>query len=56
MKAATLNPHDTWTLKGQVGYQFEPPVVLGCDGAGLAPDGSEVVFYPVLPAERACGC
>lgn len=52
VKAATLNPHDTWTLKGQVGYQFEPPVVLGCDGAGLAPDGSEVVFYPVLPAKE----
>jgi NADPH:quinone reductase-like Zn-dependent oxidoreductase len=49
VKAATLNPHDTWTLKGQIGYQFEPPVVLGCDGAGLSPDGNEVVFYPVLP-------
>src|SRR6266498_3282885 len=49
VKAATLNPHDTWTLKGQVGYRFEPPVVLGCDGAGLSPDGKEVVFYPVIP-------
>ncbi len=49
VKAATLNPHDTWTLKGQVGYPFEPPVVLGCDGAGLSPDGKEVVFYPVIP-------
>ena len=49
VRAATLNPHDTWTLKGQVGYRFEPPVVLGCDGAGLSPDGKEVVFYPVIP-------
>lgn len=49
VKAASLNPHDTWTLKGQVGYPFEPPVVLGCDGAGLSPDGKDVVFYPVLP-------
>lgn len=49
VKAATLNPHDTWTLKGQVGFPFEPPVILGCDGAGIAPDGSEVVFYPVIP-------
>ena len=49
VKAASLNPHDTWTLKGQIGFPFEPPVVLGCDGAGLAPDGTEVVFYPVLP-------
>jgi len=49
VKAASLNPHDTWTLKGQVGYPFEPPVVLGCDGAGLSPDGKDVVFYPVIP-------
>src|SRR5581483_10877048 len=51
VKAASLNPHDTWTLKGQIGFPFEPPVVLGCDGAGLAPDGTEVVFYPVIPTE-----
>ena len=49
VKAATLNPHDIWTLKGQVGFPFEPPVILGCDGAGLAPDGTEVAFYPVIP-------
>ena len=49
VKAATLNPHDIWTLKGQIGFRFEPPVILGCDGAGLAPDGTEVVFYPVIP-------
>ncbi|MDQ1498489.1 MAG: hypothetical protein QOI86_1829, partial [Actinomycetota bacterium] len=49
VKAASLNPHDTWTLKGQVGFPFDPPVVLGCDGAGLSPDGKEVVFYPVIP-------
>jgi NADPH:quinone reductase-like Zn-dependent oxidoreductase len=52
VKAASLNPHDTWTLKGQIGYPFEPPVVLGCDGAGLAPDGQEVVFYPVIPTDN----
>jgi NADPH:quinone reductase-like Zn-dependent oxidoreductase len=50
VKAATLNPHDIWTLKGEVGFPFEPPVILGCDGAGIAPDGTEVVFYPVIPA------
>jgi NADPH:quinone reductase-like Zn-dependent oxidoreductase len=49
VRAATLNPHDIWTLKGQVGFPFEPPVILGCDGAGTAPDGAEVVFYPVIP-------
>src|SRR5918996_5776602 len=49
VRAATLNPHDIWTLKGQIGFPFEPPVILGCDGAGLAPDGTEVAFYPVIP-------
>ena len=48
VRAATLNPHDIWTLKGQIGFPFEPPVILGCDGAGIAPDGTEVVFYPVI--------
>ncbi|MGH8974337.1 MAG: zinc-binding dehydrogenase [Acidimicrobiia bacterium] len=52
VRAATLNPHDIWTLKGQVGFPFEPPVILGCDGAGIAPDGTEVVFYPVIPHPR----
>lgn len=48
VRTATVNPHDLWTLKGVVGFPFEPPVILGCDGAGIAPDGREVVFYPVF--------
>lgn len=48
VRAASLNPHDLWTLKGVIGFPFEPPVILGCDGAGIAPDGREVVFYPVI--------
>jgi NADPH:quinone reductase-like Zn-dependent oxidoreductase len=48
VRAATVNPHDLWTLKGIVGYPFEPPVILGCDGSGVAADGREVVFYPVF--------
>jgi NADPH:quinone reductase-like Zn-dependent oxidoreductase len=50
VRTASLNPHDTWTLKGVVSVPFEPPVILGCDGAGIAPDGREVVFYPVFPS------
>jgi NADPH:quinone reductase-like Zn-dependent oxidoreductase len=50
VRTASLNPHDLWTLKGVVSVPFEPPVILGCDGAGIAPDGREVVFYPVLPS------
>ena len=46
--AASLNMHDLWTLRG-VGITPERfPMILGCDGAGVLPDGSEVVIYPVL--------
>ncbi len=46
--AASLNMHDLWTLRG-VGIKPEQfPMILGCDGAGVLPDGSEVVIYPVI--------
>ncbi|HWR46372.1 MAG TPA: zinc-binding dehydrogenase [Pseudonocardiaceae bacterium] len=46
--AASLNMHDLWTLRG-VGIAPERfPMILGCDGAGVLPDGSEVVIYPVV--------
>ena len=48
MRAASLNPHDLWTLRG-VGHPAENvPMTLGCDGAGVTDDGREVVIYPVL--------
>lgn len=46
--AASLNLHDLWTLRG-VGITSEQfPMILGCDGAGVLPDGSEVVVYPII--------
>jgi NADPH:quinone reductase-like Zn-dependent oxidoreductase len=46
--AASLNMHDLWTLRG-VGIKPEQfPMILGCDGAGVLLDGSEVVIYPVM--------
>ena len=46
--AASLNPHDTWTLRG-VGHPAERiPIVLGCDAAGVTDDGREVVVHPVM--------
>ena len=51
VRAASLNPHDLWTLKGVVSVKLDLPVILGCDGAGIGPDGREVVFYPVLPSD-----
>ena len=35
VKAASLNMHDLWTLRG-VGIKPEQfPMILGCDGAGV---------------------
>lgn len=48
LKAASLNPHDVWTLRG-VGHPAERvPIILGCDGAGVTDDGREVVLHPVI--------
>jgi NADPH:quinone reductase-like Zn-dependent oxidoreductase len=47
VRAAALNHHDLWTLRG-VGLRTEPPVVLGCDAAGVDEDGNEVVVHSVI--------
>ena len=48
IKAASLNPHDLWTLRG-VGHPADRvPMILGCDGAGVTDDGREVVLHPVI--------
>jgi NADPH:quinone reductase-like Zn-dependent oxidoreductase len=48
VKAASLNMHDLWTLRG-VGIKAEQfPMILGCDGAGRLDDGTDVVIYPVV--------
>jgi NADPH:quinone reductase-like Zn-dependent oxidoreductase len=56
VRAASLNPHDTWTLRG-VGHPADRiPIVLGCDAAGVTDDGREVVIHPVMgDAERGGG-
>ncbi|GLZ34011.1 Zn-dependent oxidoreductase [Lentzea sp. NBRC 105346] len=48
VKAASLNMHDLWTLRG-VGIKPEQfPMILGCDGAGVLEDGTEVVLHSVI--------
>src|SRR5690348_3006604 len=48
VKAAALNHHDVWTLRG-VGISAEQlPMILGCDAAGLDEDGNEVVVHSVI--------
>lgn len=49
VKAASLNHHDLWSLRG-VGLREEAlPMILGCDAAGLDEDGNEVVVHAVVP-------
>jgi malonyl CoA-acyl carrier protein transacylase len=46
--AATLNGHDVATLRG-IGVARETyPLILGCDGAGVDPDGQPVIIHGVL--------
>ena len=42
VKAAALNHHDLWTLRGVGITEDKLPMILGCDGAGLDEDGNEV--------------
>lgn len=48
VRAAALNHHDLWTLRG-VGIRPDRlPIVLGCDAAGVTADGREVVVHAVI--------
>ena len=48
LRAAALNHHDLWSLKG-VGLRSEQlPMILGCDGAGIDSDGNEVIIHAVI--------
>jgi NADPH:quinone reductase-like Zn-dependent oxidoreductase len=48
IKAASLNHHDVWSLRG-VGLPAERlPMILGCDAAGLDDDGNEVIVHAVI--------
>jgi NADPH:quinone reductase-like Zn-dependent oxidoreductase len=48
VRAASVNMHDLWTLRG-VGIKPEQfPMILGMDGAGVLDDGTEVVVHSVI--------
>lgn len=48
VKAASLNHHDLWSLRG-VGLREQAlPMILGCDAAGLDEDGNEVIVHAVV--------
>lgn len=48
VRAASLNHHDLWSLKG-VGLAADRlPMTLGCDAAGVTDDGEEVVVHALV--------
>lgn len=48
VKAASLNHHDLWSLRGVGLPEDRLPMILGCDAAGLDPDGNEVIVHSVI--------
>jgi NADPH:quinone reductase-like Zn-dependent oxidoreductase len=55
VRAASLNMHDLWTLRG-VGIKPDQfPMILGCDGAGVLDDGTEVVLHSVISSPTWTG-
>ncbi len=55
LRAGALNHHDLWSLRG-VGLPADRlPMVLGCDGAGVLDDGTEVLVHAVIGDPAAGG-
>ena len=55
VKAASLNHHDVWTLRGVGISPDRLPIVLGCDAAGVDEEGNEVVVHAVIGDPSAGG-
>jgi NADPH:quinone reductase-like Zn-dependent oxidoreductase len=48
IKAASLNHHDLWSLRGHAPESAPLPRVLGCDGAGIDEAGNEVLVHALI--------
>ncbi|WP_019876187.1 zinc-binding dehydrogenase [Sporichthya polymorpha] len=48
VKAASLNHHDLWSLRGRGLKEEQLPMILGCDAAGTDEDGNEVIVHAVI--------
>src|SRR3712207_3146153 len=48
VRAAALNHHDVWALRGVGLKEDQLPMVLGCDAAGVDEEGNEVVVHAVV--------
>ena len=51
VRAASLNHHDLWSLRGVGLPDGALPMILGTDAAGVTPDGREVVVHGVIGAD-----
>jgi len=54
VKAASLNHHDLWSLRGVGLPDDRLPMILGCDAAGIDEQGNEVIVHSVI-ADRDWG-
>ena len=55
VRAAALNHHDLWSLRG-VGLPTDRlPMILGCDAAGVDPDGNEALVHAVIGSDGWSG-
>jgi NADPH:quinone reductase-like Zn-dependent oxidoreductase len=48
VRAASLNHHDLWSLRGVGLPEDRLPMILGCDAAGLDEEGNEVIVHSVI--------
>ena len=51
VRAASLNHHDLWSLRGVGLPEDRLPMILGCDAAGVDPDGNEVIVHSVIASD-----
>ncbi|MGH2910801.1 MAG: zinc-binding dehydrogenase [Solirubrobacteraceae bacterium] len=51
VRAAALNHHDLWSLRGVGLPEKALPMILGCDAAGIDEDGNEVVVHAVISSD-----
>jgi NADPH:quinone reductase-like Zn-dependent oxidoreductase len=68
VRAASLNHHDIWTLRGVSSSPVTPPQILGCDAAGEVESyggetpegapaiGARVVVHPVVTCGHCAAC
>jgi NADPH:quinone reductase-like Zn-dependent oxidoreductase len=55
LRAASLNHHDVWNMRGVGVQESWLPCVLGSDGAGVDAEGNEVIVYPLIADPDAGG-